>query len=127
FLTACEDEEDTKVSLETQLVGTWQSITLERMNCSSPDSEGSISLDCPDFCLTLVFNSDGTSEDSYKDPNDQEAVVSTGSYSVSGSELTTCYDNECETSSFQIAGDVLVITSVGEDTGCTLKLTLNRI
>ncbi|ELR73399.1 hypothetical protein C900_04251 [Fulvivirga imtechensis AK7] len=120
------DDDDDEVSTEKLLIGTWTALGVERVNCTSADDNGTVTLDCPDFCLVLTVNSDGTYEDVYTDSGD--ITTTTGKYTVSGDTITICddHDADCTSVTFTLSGDTLVITNLEEDSGCDVVLTYTR-
>jgi len=114
-----DDDSETGISI----VGTWNAVDVTRINCTSADDNSTVTLDCPSFCFVFTYNSDGTASSTYTDPNSGTST-GTGTYTISGNSLTQCESGDCETSTFVLNGSTLVLTSLEEDSGCSVVVTL---
>ncbi len=121
-IMSCGDDDE----VGNSIVGTWSAVDVVRMDCTNPNSDGTITLDCPTFCLITTFNSNGTASSTYTDPNSGSRTDG-GTYTVDGNVLTQCDDNGCESVTFVISGDTLTISVFEEDSDCNLTVTYTKI
>ena len=129
---------------EPSVVGVWAVTEINAIGCNDPADDGRIDLTEPcqdifgiEFCLEVEIKFTDSqvtvsSVSSVKDPITGETQTETendvNSYTLEGNEITTCEldGTGCETSTYSISGNVLTVTFVSEEDGCTNTFTAER-
>ncbi len=105
-------------------IGNWLGSKIEATGCNSDGDNFSTNPVCDaNSCYSLSINSDGTF--SYQQGLDTIA----GTWSLSGSELSLCVDEEDELVCvvYQTTlGEVLTLSLTSESSGCTNTITFGR-
>ncbi|MFK7953221.1 MAG: hypothetical protein AB8B73_10275 [Ekhidna sp.] len=120
LLMNCKEEDD-----EGNLyVGAWVGISVEASECNSDGDNFKSDLACDDnSCNKLTLNNDGTFAF-------QEGLPTrTGTWSVSGTILTLCVNEEDELLCDEYTntlGSRLILSLVSESTGCNTTITFER-
>lgn len=119
LLMNCKEDDEGEV-----YEGVWIGSNVKVENCNTAEDEYNNDLTCDDnSCYRLSLNGDGTF--SFQEVLDTKI----GTWSVSGSSLSLCIDEEgeqeCTTYSTTI-GARLTLSLTSESTGCTTTTTFGR-
>lgn len=108
IISSCGDDDDDDNA--DPILGTWNLTTFSLTNC---ENNGPDLLDfaCGN-CISNEFKSDGNFTSRIFIPAQLDSMI-TGTYSINGSNLTTCDQdgNNCENSTFMITDNMLAITT----------------
>lgn len=130
FVISCDkDDEEVKPSI----VGSWTATSIARDNCWN-GNDRSVDFDCDNnFCMEYTFNSDGTTTNTYTDPNSGVSNYE-GIYTLTGNELTVCDSDgsNCTTVTTSISGNTLKLMffeeeEEGSSDGCDVTMNLIRV
>ncbi len=119
-------------SLEDSLVGTWNLESWEITGCNDPsenfaqliaDDMGCVTDGGSSICQTVVVADNGTYVNTVNIGGDIESI--NGTFTVSEDDVATfCEGGECYTP--EIDGDILTLTDVDAEDGCTFTRTYKK-
>jgi hypothetical protein len=109
------------------IVGTWKLVSDSAAGCDDPLDNYEDTYTCTSSeCITITFKRNG--KFIVKEIDDGDVDTETGTYSISGNEITICYDDDpmdCEGPMiFSIDGATLTLTSEVDFDNCVFTIIL---
>lgn len=136
FLASCSSDDD---GGGDSIEGTYNITEITTTGCDDPifnesfvlDNDGCFTQDGEQICLTkrsMTFNNGQFSLNySFSDGTFSIDLSETGTYTVSGNQVTVCIDGECDTTPFDVNNGTITFRSVDPDDNCVLTLKAKKV
>jgi hypothetical protein len=110
-----------------RIVGTWKLVKVTATDCNDPNFNFTYDFPCnSNECAKIIFEEGGHFIIDLLNSGVPETRI--GFYSVSGNQLTVCFDGSCENpNEFNINGITLTITILDTSTGCHYSEVLVKL